>query len=91
MEAKIIYADGQVEVVKNDDKEASLEFLQKSVKGWIEFVHLDQDLLMVVNEEGKLYDQPLNSLATSIFYEKTKRYNDCIVGDVVVIEKKYIR
>jgi hypothetical protein len=91
MEAKIIYADGQVEVVKNDDKEASLEFLQKSVKGWIEFVHLDQDLLMVVNEEGKLYDQPLNSLATRIFYEKTKRYNDCIVGDVVVIEKKYIR
>lgn len=90
MEAKIIKADGTVETVKNDDKEASLDFLQKAVKGWIEIVHLDANTLMIVNEEGKLLNQPLNELATSLFYEKTKRFNDCIVGDVVVIEKKYI-
>jgi hypothetical protein len=90
MEAKIIKTDGTIEVVKNDEKEASLEFLQKAVDGYIEIVWLDENTLMVVNEEGKLLNQPLNELATQVFYEKTRRFNDCIVGDVVVLDKKFI-
>jgi thymidylate kinase len=91
MEAKIIKTDGSVEVVKNDDKEASLEFLQKAVDGYIEIVWLDENTLMVVNEEGKLLNKPLNEIATQVFYEKTRRFNDCIVGNAVVLDKKYLR
>lgn len=79
----------QTIVIKSDDswkiieqKEFSLEDYQKIVGGWIEYVHVYEDIAMFCNEEGKIKGLPVNNLATQ--YIKNKRpFDDVICGDVV--------
>lgn len=79
----------QTIVIKSDDswkiieqKEFSLEDYQKIVGGWIEYVHVYEDIAIFCNEEGKIKGLPVNNLATQ--YIKNKRpFDDVICGDVV--------
>lgn len=76
-------------VIKSDDswkiieqKEFSLEDYQKIVGGWIEYVHVYEDISMFCDEEGKIKGLPINNLATQ--YIRTKRpFDDVICGDIV--------
>lgn len=61
----------------------SLEELQQIVGGYIEIVYLLDDYIMVINEEGKLMNLPMNAQATHIYQNHTGCY-DTIVGDVLV-------
>jgi hypothetical protein len=62
-----------------------LEVLQKAVSGYIESVYLTPDLIMWVNEEGKLKHLPLNIRATQQYVQAVGSIigSDVIVGDVI--------
>lgn len=45
---------------------------------------------MVINEEGKLENLPLNELATAI-YQKQVCEGDFIVGDVLICKNEEVR
>jgi len=85
----IYKANGEMYDFTKASSEIDLKFLQESVGGYIEMVWLDEELVMVVDEEGKLKDKPINTKATQL-YQKKFGPVDFIVGDVVVCERKYI-
>lgn len=88
--AKIIKANGEiVEVSPNNGVDFKLEELQTIVNGYIEIVWMPNDEIMVVNEEGKLMDLPLNEIATTI-YRNAFGYCDSIVGDVLICNNNQV-
>lgn len=88
--AYIYKSNGEViETSPKNGKDFSLKELKDIVGGHIEVVNLGDDY-MVVNEEGKLLDLPLNLSATRI-YQHFTRIGDYIVGDVLICEKFQIR
>ena len=67
-----------------------LEQMQDIVGGYIEVVGLTDEVLMVVNEEGKLNNLPLNKEATKLFWRCFPESPDYIVGNVLVCESSMI-
>ena len=64
----------------------SLKFLQNIVGGYIEFINLPkQGVVMVMNEEGKLHGLPTNVFASVLFYQNYQETRDFIVGDVAFL------
>lgn len=86
----IIHSDGTMTAVKPKDfKKFTLEELQSYVGGYIEVINLSANKALVVNEEGKLHNLPVNKIATALAqYCNAIFPTDCIVGDAVVIENK---
>jgi hypothetical protein len=85
----IIRTDGTSSFTQpEDDKKFSLKEMQKVVGGHIEIVHLDKDMVMVLNEEGKLRNLPLNTKATALFRLSHPGNGDFVVGDVLVCTPK---
>lgn len=74
-------ADGFAEPVAINN---TLEDLQAQVGGYIETVplsHIYPNLVMVVNEEGKIRQLPLNSKATRLLMDPT----DYIAGNALLL------
>ena len=80
----ILYnSDGMVKTVKPfNGTDYSLKELKEFVGGYIEIIKLGNNRLMVINEEGKLYNLPLNIKATGIIQLHGR--NDVIVGNALV-------
>lgn len=65
--ATVIRVDGSTEEVEPaNGTDFSLKELQDIVEGYIETVSLKDGRLMVINEEGRIYDLPRNEQATRI-------------------------
>lgn len=83
----LLRTDGTSE--KISDTDPGLETLQNLVGGLIEIVPLIKDDViekeLVVNEEGKLLQLPLNIVA-SIIYNKYYPGYDVIVGDALLCD-----
>jgi hypothetical protein len=62
----------------------TLEELQNLVGGYIELTYTTDSRMMIVNEEGKLKQSPVNLRAT---LRHAYGAVDTIVGDAVVLEK----
>lgn len=87
--AKVIKTDGnQYEILPANGKVFKLAELQKIVGGYIEILFLDNNMCMVLNEEGKLNNLPFNQTASSI--AKDNGICDYIVGDVLMCQSKMI-
>lgn len=84
----IIKSDGsQIEVSPKDGQRFTLEELQGYVGGYIEIIDLPTNKALIINEEGKLLDLPLNQKATALAqFCKAIFPSDYIVGDAVVIQ-----
>lgn len=67
----------------------TLEELQGYVGGYIEIIHLNDGRIMVINEEGKLLDLPVNLLAT-VQYQLSFGPIDQIYGNALVCENKEV-
>ena len=70
--------------------EPAYETIGKTVGGWIEVVHpklLPAPYCMIVNEEGRLLDLPLNYVG-SYFYG-TDQHGEPIVGNIVIMKDGY--
>ena len=69
-----------------DDIEPTLQEMQKFVGGYIEVVYLGKESMMIIDEEGKLKEKPINQEATDIAHEHKAIYNtDYIAGDVMIL------
>jgi len=85
-----IHPDGRkVEKFGENAKAPTLEEAQAFVGGWIEIqtIRLEgQSAQMVLNEEGKLMDLPVNHLATALWL--AQGHADAIVGPVLLLTGK---
>ena len=63
----------------------SLENLQKTVGGYIETVTLDNGLVLIVNEEGKLRNMPYNfsALCSAHAYDAYVEWREVLYGTVI--------
>ena len=66
---------------KNDDP--SLSDAQKFVGGWVEVVAVN-DGILIIDEEGKLKDKPINNASSKLYADKHGDA-DIIVGDAIYI------
>lgn len=83
MFAEILYPNDRYAFVEPDNgKTFTLEELQEIVGGPIEVIGLD-DLLLVINEEGKLRGLRFNVQAT-VLYRKNCKVCDYIVGNALL-------
>ena len=63
--ALVITPNYEVTPIDPENGKFSLELLQSIVEGYIEIVHIGNDELMVVNEEGRLRGMEVNDVATT--------------------------
>lgn len=81
--ATLIKSTGEEIIVSpTKGKHFTLKELQSYVGGYIETLPVATSQLMVVNEEGKLLNLPINKRATEIAIENC--VIDVIVGDVLI-------
>ena len=84
MKAQLINHDGEtLEVEPINGKDFQLAELQGMVNGNIEIVDLNDDIIMVINEEGQLLNLPINHTSTCL-YQMCVGVKDVIVGDVLL-------
>lgn len=88
----IIYkANGEViETSPKNGTNYSLEELKEIVGGYIEIIHLTNNKIMVINDEGKLINLPHNENATTL-YRICLDTIDFIIGNVLVCHTNRIR
>jgi hypothetical protein len=86
--AIVIKTDGTKDALQpKNNKVFTLEELKSVVGGYIEIVQLTEDDLMVINEEGKLLNLPINVIATRV-YRASRNTEDFIVGNVLICSDK---
>lgn len=88
----VILSDGLVRDARpSDGSSFKLEECQQVVDGYIEIVHLQPDMVMVINEEGKFTKEP-NSVATII--ERAHNAispNDYIAGNCLICKSEEVK
>lgn len=90
MESIFYTTDGKGQFVKpSNGTDFSLEELQKFVGGYIEVVRLHDNRIMVVNEEGKCRNLPINIAATQLL-RLTGRH-DTIIGNALICDTDKVR
>lgn len=83
IDVKLIPPDGEEKIIKIDS-DSQLEELQALVKGYIEIVPCTENgCIMIVNEEGKLQNLPLNIPATKLMEHKGC---DFICGTAILVD-----
>lgn len=88
--AKLYKTDGTIiEVVPSNGTDFQLDELQNMVSGYIEIVPAGKGKIMVIDEEGKLKNKPLNNACTMIFMQAG--FYDIIVGDALVCESEMVQ
>ena len=76
------------ETIFIEDKKPTLEEMQEFVGGYIEVVTLPDYRQIVINEEGKLLNLPINMIATNLFEKAFGIGADVICGKAMVLDKK---
>ena len=84
----LFLADGGIKEIIFEGLHVTLEEMKKCVGGYVEFVYLEDDLVLVVNEEGLINNLPHNEIATKILSLEGKAN---IVGDVLLIGTNFIK
>lgn len=83
MDSILYTTDGERRIVTpSNGTDFSLEELQQFVGGYIEIIRLSGNRLMIINEEGKVWNLPLNCQATMVYQKEGKI--DVIVGNALV-------
>lgn len=92
MKAKLLKTNLDViDVTPKNGTDFSLDELRGFVGGFIEIVPLTTSKIMVINEEGKLNDLPVNILATKALYLAIGLFCDVIVGDALICDSEMIK
>ena len=71
--------------IKRKEDSPSLSDAQKFVGGWVEVVQVN-DGILIIDEEGKLKDKPINNASSKLYADKYGD-EDIIVGDAIYIPK----
>ncbi len=70
----VIIEPGQVAEIR--EIEPGLKSLQTLVGGYIECLHFENDICLIVNEEGKIHNLPSNRICF---------HGDRLVGSVIIV------
>ena len=89
MEAVLYALDGTKRKIKvSSFVEARGMVCNYDPNGLAEVVRLNNGELMLIDEEGKLKNYPVNGQATSLAHLHESIYpHDCIVGDALILEE----
>jgi len=89
--AMILKTDGSWQTVEpKNHKDFKLEELNTIVGGYIEVVYLKNEMILVINEEGKIHRLPINPRATQYYWDG-KPNGDYIVGDVLYCKQSEVK
>jgi hypothetical protein len=88
-EPTILRADGTTEKFGFEGVEPSLKEMQEVVGGLIDLVHLNGGMSLVVNDEGLVYNMPLNRGATSLYMAHGG--GTPLVGDAILISTELLK
>ena len=72
-----------VKEIQSKNDSPSLSEAQKFVGGWVEVVQVN-DGILIIDEEGKLKDKPVNEVASKMYADKYGD-EDIIVGDAIYV------
>ena len=72
-----------VKEIQSKEDSPSLSEAQKFVGGWVEVVQVN-DGVLIIDEEGKLKDKPINNASSKLYADKYGD-EDIIVGDAIYI------
>lgn len=87
----LLKAEGEVRKVSPaNGKDFKYEELTKFVDGFIEIVYVSDTEILVINEEGKIQDKPINEKATQLTLGILAG-DDYIVGDVILCTKDMVK
>ena len=83
----------QFKIIEDSKDEPNLKEAQKFVGGYVEGITFPNGDYLIINEEGKLRQLPLNPEATALWratFTKDKYafgYDDFVVGPAILIKK----
>ncbi len=77
----IIKAEDADFTVLNLSRHADMNWLRDQIGGWVELIPLQNDVELIIDEEGRRKGKPQNILATLLAMQ-------AIVGDVVLLRGK---
>ena len=84
-------------IIKDQKDEPDLKAAQKFVGGMVQGIEFPNGDYLIINEEGKLMNLPLNSEATMMWratFTKDKYlfgYDDFVVGPAILIKKDALK
>ena len=87
----------QLKVIKDSKDEPDLKSAQEFVGGMVEGITFPNGDYLIINEEGKLMQLPLNPEATTLWratFTKDKYafgYDDFVVGPAILIKKDALK
>ena len=88
--------ESKLKVITDSNDEPTLEEAQEFVGGLVEGITFPNGDYLIINEEGKLMDLPLNSEATMMWrvtFTKDKYlfgHDDFVVGPAILIKAKAV-
>ena len=86
---KVMSEDGSYITIYIDDKEPTLKEMQKMVGGYIEVVYAENGDQIILDEEGRLKEKPINEDASEHWLgDKWDNDTANIVGDAIVLSGK---
>ena len=97
MELKANTTADQFKIIKDQKDEPDLKAAQAFVGGIVECITFPNGDLLIINEEGKLMQLPLNPEATLLWrmtFTKDKYafgYDDFVVGPAIYIKKHALK
>ena len=92
-QTKINTNETEFKIIKDKKDEPDLQSAQLFVGGYVECIQFPNGDLLIVNEEGKLMQLPLNPEATALWratFTKDKYafgHDDFVVGPAILIKK----
>jgi hypothetical protein len=91
--AQIITTNDQtIAVEPKNGKDFTLEEMQKIVGGYIECIYLPNKMIMIIDEEGKCKDKPINYAATTLYVQSGNcGESDYIAGDVLLCKSSQVK
>ena len=87
----------QFKIIEDSKDEPNLKEAQKFVGGYVEGITFPNGDYLIINEEGKLMQLPLNPEATALWratFTKDKYlfgYDDFVVGPAILIKKQALK
>ena len=83
----------ELKIIENVKDEPTLKSAQQFVGGWVQGITFPNGDYLILNEEGKMYNLPLNKEATKLWratFTKDKYiwgHADFVVGPAIYIKK----
>lgn len=90
--AQLVTAEGTIiDVEPKNGSDFTLKELQEFVGGFIEIYYLKNTYIIVMNEEGRIYNMPENPKATEIMQKDFDQEILPVLGDVLFCESHQVK